>query len=105
MSSGMKELSTKPYLVEVHTHTLQLEIAGAIVTASMSAESGSRAGRWRYVHTGRIKSVLTRDGLPERGTNLVTLGYHVSTAARKLCSGSSENLHTGRSGCEESHAC
>lgn len=26
-----------------------------------------------YLHTGAIEPVLTRDGLPERGTNLVTL--------------------------------
>lgn len=45
----------KTCLVEVDTHTLELELGGTIV------------------HTIAVEAVLARDGLPESSTNLVTL--------------------------------
>lgn len=45
-----------------------------------------------YVHTGRVESVFARDGLPERGTNLVTLGERVSTASQSFQQGAFDEL-------------
>lgn len=47
--------NTAAYLVEVDVHALELEVGGAIVD------------------TRAVETVLARDGLPEGGTNLVTL--------------------------------
>lgn len=47
--------SKNTYLVEVDIHALELEVRGAIVD------------------TSTVETVLARDGLPEGGTNLVTL--------------------------------
>jgi hypothetical protein len=44
------------HLVEVDIHALELEVRGAVVD------------------TGAVETMLARDGLPEGGTNLVTLG-------------------------------
>lgn len=62
------------YLVKVHVHALELEVRGTIVAVLLSVTAlvgGFRASL--YVHTRAIKAVLARDGLPEGGTNLVTL--------------------------------
>jgi len=51
---GARHVLVTGSLVEVDVHPLQLEVAGTIV------------------HAGSIETMLARDGLPERGTNLVT---------------------------------
>jgi hypothetical protein len=47
--------SRATYFVEVDVHALELEVRGAVVD------------------TGAVEPMLARDGLPEGGTNLVTL--------------------------------
>ena len=52
MASSEDEIA---YLVEVDIHALELEVGSAVVD------------------TRAVEAVLARDGLPEGGTNLVTL--------------------------------
>jgi len=49
-------VSGAAYLVEVDVHALELQVRSAIVD------------------TGAVEAVLAGDGLPEGGTDLVTLG-------------------------------
>lgn len=46
------------YLIEVDAHTLELELRGTVID------------------TIAVEAVFTRDGLPESGTNLVTLSKY-----------------------------
>jgi hypothetical protein len=48
--------SRATYFVEIDIHALKLEVRGAVVD------------------TGAVEAMLAGDGLPEGGTNLVTLG-------------------------------
>jgi hypothetical protein len=60
-------------LVEVDVHTLQLEVGGSVVAVTVSIPANAALRNSVYLHTGAIESVLTGNGLPEGGTNLVTL--------------------------------
>jgi len=62
-------LTADTHLVEVDVHALELEIRSAIVD------------------TGAVEAVLAGDGLPEGGTNLVTLravSFFVSMGGRDV---------------------
>lgn len=61
--------SRATYFVEVDVHALELEVRSAIVD------------------TGAVEAMLARDGLPEGGTNLVTLQSLLAAVSRRVEAG------------------
>lgn len=66
-----KPRSDGSHLVEVDVHALQLEVGGAIVTIlrvrrpnPLPIVDQLRGVKKLHLHTGAVKAVLARDGLP-----------------------------------------
>jgi hypothetical protein len=73
------EHSRATYFIEVDIHALELEVRGAVVD------------------TRAVEAMLAGDGLPESGTNLVTLGRVLAVVVEQR---RAESLRIDRSGGE-----
>jgi hypothetical protein len=66
-------------LVEVDVHALELQVGAAGVAVKirdqLSDQTGIHLDNWdgNNLHTGLAQAMLSRDGVPESGTDLVTL--------------------------------
>lgn len=95
LGEKLKRTSGRTYLVEVDVHALKLKVRGTVVPNDCQTLSRLRVFPI-YIHSLTVEAMLAGDGLPEGGTDLVTLSY--VRIAFLIASIDHCGLHIGRSG-------